>query len=345
MPVPPFTPEGLLARPLPPGAAPRRILLARLHAFGDTVALFPVIAGLAARFPECRLEVVTGPPSAALFRARGDVAAVHVLDARAPGLAPYAEAARLSRALRREPPDAFVDLQRSRLTRALRLLLRPRSFSVFDRFAPRHGLDRYLDAVAACGLGRPEPVFAPGAREAVSARARALLARCGRDASRPLVCLNPAGGWPTKQWPVERWGALGRALASSHGAQILLLGSGEAAARVAALARELPGALDLVGRTDAPEAMALVAGCAAVVSEDSGLLHLAWTQGIPTVALFGATRAAWCRPVGPAADGFYSEDLACGACMEPVCARGDLACLARVSVDEVLARVAPRRAG
>ena len=67
-------------------------------------------------------------------------------------------------------------------------------------------------------------------------------------------------------------------------------------------------------------------------------MHLAWVQGVPTLALFGASRSAWSRPEGPRADGFYSEDLSCGACMQPVCARGDLHCLVRVSVDDVEAR-------
>ena len=67
-------------------------------------------------------------------------------------------------------------------------------------------------------------------------------------------------------------------------------------------------------------------------------MHLAWVQGVPALALFGSSRAAWSRPEGPGSDGFYSEDLACGACMQPTCARGDLLCLWRVTVDDVYAR-------
>jgi ADP-heptose:LPS heptosyltransferase len=340
VPVPPLEPEGLLARPIAPGGTPRRLVIVRLHAFGDTVLLFPLLAGLAERFPKCRLEVVTGPASADLFRARADVHAVHVLDARTGRLARYVAAFRLGRALRNEPLDALLDLQRSRPTRLLRLALRPRAFGVFDRFAPRHALERYLDALEACGLP-VAPVFAPRTGPEAAMRARSLLAGAGRDSARPLVILNPAGGWETKQWPLEKWVALGRALVSSHGAQLLFLGSGEGASRVAALAKDLePNAIDLTGRTTPAEAMALVAECAAAVSEDSGLVHLAWTQGVPTVALFGATRSTWSRPAGPASSGFYSEDLPCGACMTERCARGDVYCLTRISVEDVLARVA-----
>jgi ADP-heptose:LPS heptosyltransferase len=98
--------------------------------------------------------------------------------------------------------------------------------------------------------------------------------------------------------------------------------------------------LDFTGATTPGEALALVAQASLVVSEDSGLMHLAWVQGVPTLALFGSSRSAWSRPEGPGTGGFYSEDLSCGACMQPVCARGDLHCLTRVSVDDVEARAA-----
>jgi ADP-heptose:LPS heptosyltransferase len=87
--------------------------------------------------------------------------------------------------------------------------------------------------------------------------------------------------------------------------------------------------------------MAVVAQASLIVSEDSGLMHLAWLQGVPAVALFGASRSVWSAPIAPGCSGFYSEDLACGACMQPVCARGDLLCLTRVSVEDVLARAMP----
>ena len=67
-------------------------------------------------------------------------------------------------------------------------------------------------------------------------------------------------------------------------------------------------------------------------------MHLAWVQGVPALALFGSSRAAWSRPEGPRSDGFYSEDLACGACMQPTCARSDLLCLQRVAVEDVFRR-------
>jgi ADP-heptose:LPS heptosyltransferase len=96
--------------------------------------------------------------------------------------------------------------------------------------------------------------------------------------------------------------------------------------------------IDLVGRTTAAEALALVQGLDLMVSDDSGLMHLAWVSGVPTIGLFGASRSTWSRPMGPRSYTFASEDLECGACMSPACARGDLLCLTRVTVEEVMER-------
>jgi ADP-heptose:LPS heptosyltransferase len=335
----PFEPEGLRGRRLEGAGRPSRVVIVRLQAFGDAAAALPLIAALEDRFPECRLDVVTGPAAAALFEARTDVDRVYRLDQRSSLAAKLLDGAPLAAALSRPRADAILDLQRSRLTRVLTRLARPRGWVAFDRFAPESALARYRAAAEWVGLGPLEPVFA--ARIAAGARepARALLDAAGRDPARPLVCLNPAGGWITKQWPLGRFAELGRALVREHGVELVLLGSGAILPRLKELATMLDGAvLDLTGRTAPDTAMAVLASCALVVSEDSGLMHLASAQGVPTIALFGASRSAWSRPTGPRSTGFYSEDLPCGACLQPVCARGDLLCLDRVSVEAVRER-------
>lgn len=60
----------------------------------------------------------------------------------------------------------------------------------------------------------------------------------------------------------------------------------------------LPGAADLVGVLDLPEAAAVLARCALFVGNDSGLMHLSAATGTPTIGLFGPTPAAEYAPVG-----------------------------------------------
>jgi heptosyltransferase-2 len=343
VPVAPFTPDGILGVPLLPGRDPSRVVVIRLHAFGDTAITFPVLGALRRRLPHARLDVVTDVRSADLFAAHRDVNRVVSFDARLPKFRKGAAVLRAAFSLRTRPVPAVLDLQRNRWSLFLTRLLSPGAWAGFDRHAPKTALTRYLDAADALGLGRLPPVLAPHARDDVRHAAKERLTSAGWDGG-PLVCLNPAGGWETRQWPLARWVELGKRL-DARGCRLFLLAAAPVPSRFIALREALGGSLrvpllDFAGQTTAGEALALVAHASLIVSEDSGLMHLAWVQGIPTLALFGASRAAWSRPEGPRSDGFYSEDLSCGACMQPACARGDLHCLMRVSVDDVESRVA-----
>ena len=324
--------EGTLGHPLTSGAEPRTIMVVRLHAFGDAVITLPVIAALRRRYPNARITMITSREYVALFRAIVDLDDVHGLITRGPRVG---RIARLGALLRRiERPDLLIDLQRSRLSTLFRRLLDPPAWSAIDRFAPRAAVERYRDGVAAA-IGRELPLLYrhPLAPE----RAAALLERFALpDDGRPLVCLNPAGCWPTKNWPPERYVALGRRLIAEHDARILLLGTENVAAGAAVLRGGFGDELiDLVGETTPLEALALMSRLALIVSDDSGLMHLAWTTGVPTVGLLGASRATWSRPYGPHTRTIGSEDLPCGACMSPVCARGDRYCLERIGEVEV----------
>ena len=337
-PIPPFTPDGILAAPLAPGVEPGRLVVIRLHAFGDTAITFPLLAALKSRHPSLRLDVVTDVRSRELFEAHRDVDRVYAFETRQRRLPKGLAVLRTAAALRTRGVPAVLDLQRNRWTRFLTRLLVPGSWAAFDRHAPKSALARYVEAADALGLEPGEPAFRTHAREELVAAARERLAAAGWDGASPLVGLNPAGGWETKQWPLDRYAELGRRL-ESRGCRLLLLAPAPVSARFRALAEALgPGRLDLTGRTAPGEALALVSLASLVVSDDSGLMHLAWVQGVPALALFGSSRAAWSRPEGPRSDGFYSEDLACGACMQPTCARSDLLCLQRVAVEDVFRR-------
>jgi ADP-heptose:LPS heptosyltransferase len=71
------------------------------------------------------------------------------------------------------------------------------------------------------------------------------------------------------------------------------------------------------------------------VTEDSGLMHMAWVSGTPTLALFGSSRADWSRPLGNSRC-LNSGDLECGACMEAECRFGDVRCLARYTPERIV---------
>ncbi len=336
-PIPPFLPEGIIGHPLATGMLPRRIVVIRLHAFGDTVITFPLLAGLRDAMPHAQIVMVTAEGIRDLVAATGLVDEVWGIPFSGSRAGQIAALLRLTTAV--GSPDLFLDLQRSRLSSAARRLLRPRAWVAFDRFAPRPALDRYMEAARWVGL----PSFAPGyglnLPTAIIERAARLLAEHGlerRDGS-PVVCLNPAGCWPTKNWPFESYIRLAELLIQRWGARLILLGTDNIRPGADAIVGALPGAIvDLVGSTSAVEAMAMLGRLDLVIGDDSGLMHMAWCAGTPTLTLFGASRSTWSRPMGAHTAFLGSEDLPCGACMRPWCQRGDILCLRRHPAEEVL---------
>ncbi len=327
--------EGIAGKRMLTGAAPGRIAVLRLHAFGDAAITLPLVAAVRARFPGAELVFITSTPYADLFQARTDID--RVLPVRTVGPRAVRAAAAVRAGLRVGRCDLLLDLQRSRQSALIRQAVRPAAWAAFDRFAPRAALDRYLDAAQWVGLDTIAPVYGPALRADVVAGANAILEASAGTSAGPWVCLNPAGCWPTKNWPIEEYVAVGRELIGRWGARVLLLGTEHVRSGANAIACALGAdAVNLVGRTSTAQALALVARSRLVVSDDSGLMHLAWVAGVPTIGVFGATRAAWSRPYGDHSAVFGSEDLACGACMSPACARGDMLCLRRVDAAMVI---------
>ncbi|MDZ7343290.1 MAG: glycosyltransferase family 9 protein, partial [candidate division KSB1 bacterium] len=159
-----------------------------------------------------------------------------------------------------------------------------------------------------------------------------ILKAAGWNPADELIVLNPAGGFPTKNWPLQNYAEFAQLWLREKNAraQFLVLGVGAMAERAQFLKKRLgPNLIDLARRTTPGEAYAIIQKTHLVVSEDSGLMHMAWISGIPTVALFGSSRSDWSAPLGEYSICLSSADLPCGECMATVCRFGDVHCLTR----------------
>ena len=144
---------------------------------------------------------------------------------------------------------------------------------------------------------------------------------------------------PAKCWPAEHYAALARSLHQHHGLPVLLLGSGKEAALCEEIASVAPGACRvLAGQTPLIDAMALIAAARGVVSNDSGLMHVAAAFGVPQVAVFGSTSPEHTPPLNPHAKVLWLKEelqLDCAPCFDRVCRFGHTRCLTGVSAQRV----------
>jgi heptosyltransferase-2 len=201
-------------------------------------------------------------------------------------------------------------------------------------------VQRFAALAYAPGHVLPDPLPAPRLQQDVE-QARALRERFGLAASRSVIGLCPGAEFgPAKQWPARHYAALAGAMVS-EGRQVWLFGS----ARDAAVAEAIIDAVDpaqrahchnLCGATSLGEAVDLLGECALVVSNDSGLMHVAASLGRPLVVPYGSTSAAFTPPLGTRAK-LLSLDLPCSPCFKRECPLQHLDCLNRLEPAQVLA--------
>jgi heptosyltransferase-2 len=148
-------------------------------------------------------------------------------------------------------------------------------------------------------------------------------ARFGVSGAYVALCPGAEYG-PAKRWPYFK------ELAARLGPQSVVLGSPgdrESSADISGT--------NLVGRTTLDEAIDLIAGAKAVVSNDSGLMHVAAASGTPLVALFGSSSPERTPPLSPKARVLWLK-AECSPCFERVCPLGHFKCMRELSVEHVL---------
>ena len=140
---------------------------------------------------------------------------------------------------------------------------------------------------------------------------------------------------PAKRWPPEHYAALARTLHAESGLPVLLLGSAGEAALCDEIAAAAPGACRvLAGKVVLRDAMTLIAAARGVVSNDSGLMHVAAAFGVPQVAVFGSTSPTHTPPLSARARVVWLKDelqLDCMPCFDRTCRFGHTRCLVEVS--------------
>ena len=197
-------------------------------------------------------------------------------------------------------------------------------------------VERY--AALAQPAGEPLERPLPPPRLAVDAsRREATVAKFGLGGDAPVLALAPGAEYgPAKRWPARHFAELARVHAG-RGYRIWLVGSARDAditAEVASLAGV--AVADLAGRTSLDEAVDLLSLAARVVSNDSGLMHVAAALDRPLAAVFGSSSPAYTPPLSPHAR-VVSLNLDCSPCFKRECPLGHTNCLQKLEPAQVLA--------
>jgi heptosyltransferase II len=176
--------------------------------------------------------------------------------------------------------------------------------------------------------GVPNPVLSRN-----TVRESAILARYNINPSDPIVVLCPGAEFgPAKRWPARHYASLAALVCAEWPeANVVLLGSNKdrtLATEIAALSGQ--PLRNLCGDTTLTEAMAIISRASSVVSNDSGLMHIAAAFGRPQVAVFGSSDPRHTPPRSTRAKVEWLH-LECSPCFERECPLGHTNCLNLIS--------------
>jgi heptosyltransferase-2 len=199
-------------------------------------------------------------------------------------------------------------------------------------------VERYSALAAPAGAASSQVPTAPQPLLAVHPDAqKASLARLGLQRDRRILALCPGAEFgPAKRWPEAHYAAVAHAKLE-QGWQVWLFGSAKDSPVTEAIDQLSGGACaNLAGRTTLEETVDLLACAAAVVSNDSGLMHIAAAVDVPVIAVYGSTDPGYTPPYSDRAQ-VVRLGLECSPCFKRECPLGHLDCLNKLGPERVLA--------
>ncbi len=301
--------------------SPSRILIVKPSAIGDVVHTLPVLNLVRKRYPAAHIAWMVTPTCGGILQGHPQLNEIIPFERKK-----LSRTWALIQTLRRGRFDLVLDLQglfRSGLFTWLSGAAVRVGFANAREMAPLfythhvpvpdtevHAIERYLSMAEAvgCERGPVEYVFPTD-----DADRRAVDAMLG-DGS-PFVVMLPGTNWPTKRWPVEKFAEMAAPLKERFGLRTVLAGGPRDGDAVAKL---LPNALNLSGKTSLRQLVALLEKASLVIANDSGPMHIAVALGRPLVTPFGPTNPVRTGPYGRP-DSVVRVDLPCSPCYSETC--------------------------
>lgn len=337
-----------------------KILVIKPSSLGDVIHALPFLNAIRESFPKAEIDWVISKSLKGLLEDNPLIDNLIVLNKdswksirRLPKT--LAEIARLKRHLKKKNYDMVVDLQgllRSGLiARSAKAPVkigfadsREGSTLFYDKKVSversSHAVDKCLEAAKAAGARIQKAKFPLYVSNEAKVKVTELL-----GGTKEYIVIIPSARWASKRWPAEKFGALIKkipipcVIAGTRGDRKIsekIIASFNKGTSKKNIGNE-DHVIDLCGKTDLKELTALLAGAKAVVSNDSGPLHIAAALNRPVVAVFGPTDPEKTGPYGWQANKkltVLKAPVTCGPCRNKNCP--DLICMEKISANKVL---------
>ena len=337
---------------------PQKILVIRFSSIGDIVLATPLLRVLRIRFPSAQVDFLVREEYAELIRSNKNLNHIIALDTTRGFSGLY----RLKKQLHNERYDLVMDIHNSLRSRYIRWMLGARDTVVIrKRIIARTMLlllkknfyrsvisvsDRYIEPVHKYGIendGKGLELHIPAD---IRMQASTKMNTFGILSSDKMIGFCPSAKHATKCWPQERFAELGGRLANKYGVKILLFGGPEDREKCLGIARSINDrtgrnvAVDLSGELSLLESAAAMESCMVLVTNDTGLMHIASAVKVKVIAIFGPTvREFGFFPVGSSQIVLERKGLYCRPCSHiggKACPEGHFRCMNEIQVEEIV---------
>jgi len=336
-----------------------RVCIYRIGNIGDTACAIPAMYAIRRAYPAAHLALVTSPGKTGAVGARDLLDGVSWLDEiivyHAEDIATARGRLELMRNLRARRFDVWIELPAVAASFAtlFRNLTVARSagarWGYGWRYEPRifaraqsgslefpDEVERLLSIVKAGGFAGNDSDFPLDLSDANRRAVTELLAQAGVAANELMIAFAPGAKLEPNRWPADRFIEVGRNLAA-RGFRIVVLGGSSDAPMCEQIAKAIGrNAASLAGKTTVRESCEMLARCAMLICNDSGVQHLAAAVGTPCVSLFTRREfpGMW-WPHGPQ-HGVLMKDVECHTCFLDACPY-DNKCIRAIGIAEVVA--------
>jgi heptosyltransferase-2 len=321
---------------------------------GDAVLTLPLLRALRDRYPDAELHFFVRSGVESVFAGQPEITRVRPFAKRGTQKSLNA-AVRLGWELGREGFDLWISTHtslRSALVAGATGIARRIGYNrpwynrlaytqtVDRRFNELAEIERLLELLRPLGITGPAPEARLVLPEEAARAADHFWKTFGFD--RPVLGIHPGSTWPTKCWPAEYFSEIVDRAVDAGAHVLVFAGPGEepVAAKVLQSVRaDQHHVTNLAGQLSLPELAAYLGRLDAYLTNDSGPMHLAWTQDTPLVALFGPTvESLGFFPRGSRSTVLQNEELACRPCGlhgPKKCPEGHFKCMLDLTPDRV----------
>ncbi|HDH52949.1 MAG TPA: lipopolysaccharide heptosyltransferase I [Nitrospirae bacterium] len=331
-----------------------KILIIKPSSLGDVIHALPFLNAVKETFPDARIDWVISKDLKGILEDNPLINELIIFNKDAwksvknlPGT--LSDISSLRKTLQSKRYDMVVDLQgllRSGLITFFAPALSKIGFAdaregsryFYDKKVPAnmasHAVDRCLEVAKEIGAGVNNVAFPLHIDNTASVKIKKLLG----DVDEYIV-IAPSARWLTKRWPAERFASLIKKVSIPcilTGSKGDMKTAQKIMGYMAQKTEQRDNVINLCGKTGLKELAALIAGAKAVVSNDSGPMHIAAALDIPTIAIFGPTDPSKTGPYGWQTNRklkALKADVPCSPCRKKKCK--EFICMEKISVETV----------